>query len=431
MKLTTFVAALAGGCLATSAMAQSDALAQIAELRAQLAAVQAQAGNNTLTEERANEIKSIVRDTLADADTRTSLQGGGAMAGYDNGFFMSSADGNFKLKLGVLEQVRFVWEFDDAESMGFENRRTQLAFGGNMFDPSWTYSVVFNYSPYSSPYGELAGEMDLADASVTKTMDGGLAITAGQYRTPFTRATLVGDGKQLMADYSPTDYNFSAGYQQGIMGSWSSDMFRAMFSIGNGIGETNSTWSDDASNATNLNFSLRAEAKLAGSWSQFAKETSFRGEEFGLLVGVAWLDTDGNGADNYDTADGNDNALTIDATAFFGGANLSAAYTYANENANAGDDAYGLSVQGGLFVTDGIEVWGAWNYIDGNDADEAGNWIQVGGNVYFAKNGCKWTTSVNIPLNDDTNEGYYYGGAWGLDNSTGDVSLLTQLQFMF
>jgi len=151
MKLTTFVAALAGGCLATSAMAQSDALAQIAELRAQLAAVQAQAGNNTLTEERANEIKSIVRDTLADADTRTSLQGGGAMAGYDNGFFMSSADGNFKLKLGVLEQVRFVWQFDDADTMGFENRRTQLAFGGNMFDPSWTYNVVFNYSPYSSP----------------------------------------------------------------------------------------------------------------------------------------------------------------------------------------------------------------------------------------------------------------------------------------
>lgn len=136
MKLTTFVAALAGGCLATSAMAQSDALAQIAELRAQLAAVQAQAGNNTLTEERAAEIKSIVRDTLADADTRTSLQGGGAMAGYDNGFFMSSADGNFKLKLGVLEQVRFVWQFDDAETMGFENRRTQLAFGGNMFDRS-------------------------------------------------------------------------------------------------------------------------------------------------------------------------------------------------------------------------------------------------------------------------------------------------------
>jgi len=433
MKLTTFVAALAGGCLATSAMAQSDALAQIAELRAQLAAVQAQAGNNTLTEERANEIKSIVRDTLADADTRTSLQGGGAMAGYDNGFFMSSADGNFKLKMGVLEQVRFVWQFDDADTMGFENRRTQLAFGGNMFDPSWTYKVVFNYSAYDTPYGEDADTMTLADASVTKTMDGGLAITAGQYRTPFTRATLVGDGKQLMADYSPTDYNFSAGYMQGIMGSWSSDMFRAMFSIGNGIGATNSQWSNDDSNATNLNFSLRAEAKLAGSWSQFAKETSFRGEEFGLLVGVAWLDTDGNGDGNYGDGSVAPAPLTIDATAFFGGANLSAAYTYANENTNAGGDAYGLSVQGGLFVTDGIEVWGAWNYIDGGDTEEAGNWIQVGGNVYFAKNGCKWTTSVNIPLNDQAATGLYYDGAWGMNDVSGtaDTSILTQLQFMF
>ena len=428
MKLTTFVAALAGGCLATSAMAQSDALAQIAELRAQLAAVQAQAGNNTLTEERAAEIKSIVRDTLADADTRTSLQGGGAMAGYDNGFFMSSADGNFKLKLGVLEQVRYVWQFDESETMGFENRRTQLAFGGNMFDPSWTYKVVFNYSPYNTPYGEADSTMNLADASVTKTMDGGFAITAGQFRTPFTRATLVGDGVQLMADYSPTDYNFSAGYQQGIMGSWSSDMFRAMVSIGNGLGETNNSWAGD-DNAEQFNFAVRAEAKLAGSWSQFAKESSFRGEEFGLLVGVAWIDTDGGADFNYGDEDAN--AITLDATAFFGGANVSAAYTYASEDTNAGDDAYGLSVQGGLFVTDGIEAWGAWNYIDGDDANEAGNWIQVGANVYFAKNGCKWTTQVNIPLNDDTNEDYYYGGAWGLSNPTGDTSVLTQLQFMF
>jgi hypothetical protein len=427
MKLTTFVAALAGGCLATSAMAQSDALAQIAELRAQLAAVQAQAGNNTLTEERANEIKSIVRDTLADADTRTSLQGGGAMAGYDNGFFMSSADGNFKLKLGVLEQVRFVWQFDDADTMGFENRRTQLAFGGNMFDPSWTYKVVFNYSAYSTPYGEESGEMELADASVTKTLDGGIGITAGQYRTPFTRATLVGDGKQLMADYSPVDYTFTAGYQQGIMGSWSSDMFQVMASIGNGLGQTNGQWSDDDTNATNFNLAVRAEAKLAGSWSQFNKETSFRGEEFGLLVGAAWLDSDGNSGDELIYGD-NSNAFTVDGTAFFGGANLALAYTYADSN---GDSGWGFSAQGGVFVTDGIELWGAWNYIDGADLP-IGSWLQVGGNVYFAKNGCKWTTQVNIPLNDNdaASEEYLREGAWGLD-SNGDTSVLTQLQFMF
>ncbi|MBM4110546.1 MAG: hypothetical protein FJ254_04190 [Phycisphaerae bacterium] len=429
MKLTTFVAALAGGCLATSAMAQSDALAQIAELRAQLAAVQAQAGNNTLTEERAAEIKSIVRDTLADADTRTSLQGGGSTVGFDNGFFMSSADGNFKLKLGVLAQARFVWEFDTTETMGFENRRTQLAFGGNMFDPSWTYNAVINYAPYTTPYGEASG-FSVADASVSKALDGGLSITGGQFRTPFTRATLVGDGKQLMADYSPTDYNFSAGYQQGVLAGYSADQFRAMFSIGNGIGNMNGTWGNDTTNATNLNFSVRGEFKMAGSWSQFAKETSFRGEEFGLLFGVGWLDTDGNGSGNYGSV-GNNNALTMDATAFFGGANVSAAYTYANASTNAGDDSYGFSVQGGVFLTDSIEAWGGWNYIDGDVAFEAGNWIQFGANVYFAKNGCKWTTQINVPINDATNSAYYFGGAWGLNSPTGDTSLLTQLQFMF
>jgi hypothetical protein len=101
-------------------------------------------------------------------------------------------------------------------------------------------------------------------------------------------------------------------------------------------------------------------------------------------------------------------------------------------------------VQGGLFVTDGIEVWGAWNYIDGKNTatavGEAGNWIQVGANVYFAKNGCKWTTSVNIPLNDSYVAGFNDGGAWGQTSNaasatsaatSAETSILTQLQFMF
>ncbi len=437
MKLTTFVATLAGGCLATTAMAQSDALAQIAELRAELAVVKAQAGSSTLTEERAAEIKAIVRDTLADADTRASLQGGGnAVAGYDNGLFIGSADGNFKLKVGVLEQVRFVWQFDSEETMGFENRRTQLAFGGNMFDPTWTYGVVVNATPYSTPYGEDSG-FDIADAWVNKSLEGGWGVTAGQFRTPFTRATLVGDGKQLMADYSPTDYNFSAGYQQGVMGSWTQDMFKAMVSIGNGIGQTNGTWADTDTNADAFNLSVRAELKLAGSWAQFNKETSWRGEEFGMLVGAAWLDSDNNGAGgnvgpfSFNNADGNygsdSSAFTVDGTAFFGGANLAMAYTYAGQT---GDDSYGVSVQGGLFVSDEVEVWGAWNYLDGADAP-IGSYLQVGANWYFHKNGAKWTTQVNIPMNDsDTANTYLSDGAWGLSDND-DTSILTQLQFMF
>jgi len=235
---------------------------------------------------------------------------------------------------------------------------------------------------------------------------------------------------QLAADYSPVDYNFSAGYQQGIMASYSADMFKAMFSIGNGLGQTNGSWSNEDTNSGKLNFAARVEAKLAGSWGQFNKETSFRGEEFGLLLGAGWIDSDGRAGGNYGELDSHNNALTFDATAFWGGANLSAAYIYASDNDNAGSHSYGVTVQGGLFVTDKVEVWGAWNYIDGKGGAEDGNWAQAGATVYFAKNGCKWTTQLNIPLNDDTNEDYLYGGAWGLSVND-ETSFLTQLQFMF
>jgi hypothetical protein len=356
------------------------------------------------------------------------------MAGYDNGFFMSSADGNFKLKLGVLEQVRYVWEFNSEDQMGFENRRTQLNFGGNMFDPSWTYKVRFNYSPYSTAYGETDGEMTLADAAITKTMDGGIAITAGQYRTPFTRATLVDDGVQLTADYSPADYQMSAGYMQGIMGSWSSDMFKVMASIGDAINTTNNSWAQtDNGAAGSFNGAVRVEAKLNGSWSQFNKETSFRGEEFGLLVGAAYVHSDTEffaGQDPY-------NAFTVDATAFFGGANLAAAYTYANQDQYAlvnGADLWTLTVQGGLFVTDAIEAFGAWNYFDGDI--NTTSFLQFGANWYFAKNGCKWTTQIAIPLDGDSTFVPADSAAWGWSPSAGatagsDPAFLTQLQFMF
>jgi hypothetical protein len=349
---------------------------------------------------------------------------------------MSSADGNFSLRVGVLEQVRFVWEFDTDADMGFENRRNQLDFGGHMFDPSWAYRVVFNYSPYTTPYGEDANTFTLADASITKQLGSGFGVVTGQYRTPFTRATLVGDGVQLMADYSPMDYDFSAGYQQGIMGSWSSDMFKVMASIGDAINTTNNSWAQSPNGAAgSFNGAVRVEAKLNGSWSQFNKETSFRGEEFGLLVGAAYVHSDSE-TTAYTSPY---NAFTVDATAFFGGANLAAAYTYANADqysavVSNGQDLWTLTVQGGLFVTDAIEAFGAWNYFDGDI--NTTSFLQFGANWYFAKNGCKWTTQIAIPLDGDSTFAPADSTAWGWSPSGGatagdDPSFLTQLQFMF
>ncbi|MFM8641206.1 MAG: hypothetical protein ACKOEL_11315, partial [Planctomycetota bacterium] len=142
MSLTKFVGLLAGSTLTLTSVsygaveANNDTAAQINELKAEIAALKAQQGGEQwLTEARADAIRGVVQDVLADSSTRSSFQQAGATAGYNNGFFLSSADGNYSLKINALEQVRFVWNNtyqnnsagsgNDANQWGFENRRTQ------------------------------------------------------------------------------------------------------------------------------------------------------------------------------------------------------------------------------------------------------------------------------------------------------------------
>ena len=166
------------GVLSASALASdSDALrAKIAELEAgqqqtnllldslqsDLDRVRAESSDDWLSHERAEKIKGLVQDVLADADTRASLQGSGATSGYDKGFFIASQDGNFKLTMNMNMQFRFLWDHRDnppaaspsnpgmpasnptaTDVFGFTNQRTALIFKGHVFDPSLTYFAQF------------------------------------------------------------------------------------------------------------------------------------------------------------------------------------------------------------------------------------------------------------------------------------------------
>ena len=153
----------------------------------EIARMKAEEGQEWLTKERAQEIRGIVQDVLADADARTSLQADGATAGWDKGFFLASPDGNFRLKIGGQLQVRYAVSRLSSRSMGqldpgtyqppqtggfpggnfpggteirgyqgyygqnadiertargFEIRRAKLDFSGHVVDPSWQYKMV-------------------------------------------------------------------------------------------------------------------------------------------------------------------------------------------------------------------------------------------------------------------------------------------------
>jgi hypothetical protein len=483
MTLTKYVGILASGLALTGAASAqgTDAMSEIAQLKAEVATLKSQNGDKWLTEERAAEIKSLVKDVLADSETRTSLQGSGATSGYNNGFFISSADGNFKLNLSLLAQARFTWNYQPGENISpdstngtgdgvstwaFENRRTQMAFSGNVVDPSWTYMARLNYGSAIDPYTPFAGEVVLQDAWVNKDFGNGVGLKVGQFKSPFMAESLRNDGAQLTAERSVVDYIFSGGYTQGIMLNYTQDMFRAMGSYNNGPRAQNGTWSTGSNNSISL--SGRAEFKAMGSWAQFDNETSLKSDESGLVIGAAIQYYNNRGINvegqyNPSVASiiyGDTTGLTTtgavdwtaDATFKSGGMNLSAAFvgsnaSYANNgiSTNESFSSYGMVVQGGYRFTDSLEAFGRWEWMNIENgaatpgglpasATDVNNILTFGVNVYAGTN-MKWTTQFGISLSDIGSNTADLGGAgWNPDANTSNndqMNVISQLQIMF
>ena len=484
MTLTKYVGILASGLALTGAASAqgTDAMSEIAQLKAEVANLKSQNGDKWLTEERAAEIKSLVKDVLADSETRTSLQGTGATSGYNNGFFISSADGNFKLNLSLLAQARFTWNYQPGENISpdsnngtgdgvstwaFENRRTQMAFSGNVVDPSWTYMARMNYGSAIDPYTPYAGEVVLQDAWVNKDFGNGFGVKVGQFKSPFMAESLRNDGAQLTAERSTIDYIFSGGYTQGIMLNYTQDMFRAMGSYNNGPRAQNGTWSTNSNNSISL--AGRVEFKAMGSWSQFDNETSLKSDESGLVIGAAiqYYNNRGTSVDGqwnpsvtsivYGLSDGlitTTGAVdwTVDATFKSGGMNLSAAFVGSNASydvfgvsTNESFSSYGMVVQGGYRFTDSLEAFGRWEWMNIDNgaatpgegafsATDVNNILTFGVNVYAGTN-MKWTTQFGISLSDiGSTEADFGGAGWNADANTSNsdqMNVISQLQIMF
>src|SRR5687767_12145527 len=160
MYLKTRVGLLAGAAALTLSGVSSadtangqnnDELAQrLAAAEAKIAAMEAAQNQNWLTEQRASEIRGLVQDVLADADTRASLLQTGMTSGYDNGAVIGSSDGNWLLRTNVHLQERFIYNNrDDAgtgesDRYGFEPTRVQFFLSGHVVDPSWYYHIRIN-----------------------------------------------------------------------------------------------------------------------------------------------------------------------------------------------------------------------------------------------------------------------------------------------
>ncbi len=121
--------------------------AVIASLQRDLVRVQQGSDELWLTEQRADVIRALVSDLHADADMRSIPQQSGATAGWDDGFFIGSADDTFRLNIAGLTQVRHITDWRDNASnddhqAGFQVDRANLFLSGHIGSPKVKYLIA-------------------------------------------------------------------------------------------------------------------------------------------------------------------------------------------------------------------------------------------------------------------------------------------------
>jgi hypothetical protein len=356
-------------------------------------------GDAWLTEQRAEEIRGIVTDVLADSSTRTSLQSAGMTAGWNDGFFLQSPDERFLLQAKGLIQARYIFSSiedgvsgvnidnnyiaDNVENRsGFDMPNTQLDLRGHVFGPGWQYRVRGGFSSDSevsigqNPLANLgpgSGDFQLIDAWVRAELSDEWALRVGQFKLPFAREQLVDAQFQMPVARSTIVEHLGVGISQGIELAFTSSDVRAMVAYSNGGDDNvygilkgagtmpvNSPWDNDT---VNWAVTGRFEWKGAGQWSQFNSMTSPPGDEFAMLFGIACNAQEGDPDSGTTSNQGEPNTwinTTADATLFFGGATLFGSFTYSYMDSGSAfvEGSNGLGVPD-FFDIGRNESWGA------------------------------------------------------------------------
>ena len=272
--------------------------ARIAELEDRLAALEATGQSAWLTEQRAAEIRSMVADVLADAETRSNTLWG-MDAGYDDGAVIASGNGNWLLRTNFYMQERFVLNSQsnapgDDTVWGFENARTKFLLSGNVVSPEWFYQLEIELSGINTGLPNGDSRVGLLDAFVGYELGDGWKLAVGTFKIPLLREELIDSRYQQMVERSVINYVFTGGRTDGLIAEYYGERFHFLGSFNNGMNNvqyggavvTGGT-SPITSTTADFAISARFEWLFEGEWDQFLTFSSPKGSKRALMLGGA------------------------------------------------------------------------------------------------------------------------------------------------
>ena len=438
------------GCMAATPVHGEDDLAglraELSALRAEVARLRGEQGQDWMDERRAEQVKALVAEVIADADTRASMRDGSMTAGHDGrGFFLASEDNRYRLNIGGQFKLRYIANFRDdpqqnnESTTGFQYRRMRLSFTGHVADPRITYFI-------QPEIRRQDGRLGVVNLFIGYAVTERLTLHAGRMKAPFWREDVLSSTRQLAADRSLVNAVFAGVFTNGLQASYALGDTRLTGMVNDGFttGLHEFTPGIDM-RAARVGLTGRIDHKIAGDWSQHRDFTAWSGEPLGLFLGAAahWEQNRsprfrGAFSDTRDFV-----AWTVDASFYRENLALFAAFVGRHDTATFDDaakfDDYGLLVQGGYTIDDRLQPFARYEWIrpDGDRNHHDLHLLTLGLNYYLRGHHAKFTSDVvwaRDSLSGFVDEVAGMGGIGLLPDRSGQrdqVTWRTQFQLLF
>ena len=432
-----------------------------------------------------DEIRAVVAEMLADAESRSSLLDSSQTAGHDGSFFLQDANNNFRLNVRGFTQFRYIANFRDSRDLpgatdadeaqyNFSVARTELTLDGYVVSPSLFYKMHVSFSDTSNTRSS-EGSVKVEEVFAGYKFNENWFVKWGQFKPAFLREYNTSDTKQLSVERSVMSAFFQQSFTQGIELGYEGEDLRFQVSYNDGFNSSNTDFNDrrtyilgdettpviptlpypqEDQGQSDYAVTARAELKLNGTWKQFSDLTAFPKDRFGVMLGAGFHYEGGSNDDptiaNGLTDDYEYLSWTADISLEGPGWNVFAAIVagYTDVRGLGGTttdvryDDYGVIVQGGWFVpgTD-WELFGRWDAIFGDDSRSGSSdfhTLTFGTNWYWSGHAAKMTADLVWFMEDGAAIGGSIprltgGGNFGYlgDTSDGEIAVRFQFQLMF